>query len=106
MPDAAADLVRYLSSTEVQKKRAIDWSVLPTRPALYSDPDVLAKYPFFKIMLDVFNNAVARPSTVTGADYDQLSTAFFQNVNKVLTGAESGKDAVAQVEEVAKSIVH
>jgi trehalose/maltose transport system substrate-binding protein len=105
-PDAAADLVRYLSSAEVQKKRAIDWSVLPTRSALYSDPDVLAKYPFFKTMLDGFNNAVARPSTVTGADYNQLSTAFSQNVNKVLTGAESGKDAVDQVERVAKSIVH
>jgi trehalose/maltose transport system substrate-binding protein len=106
IPDAAADLVRYLSSAEVQKKRAIDWSILPTRPALYSDPDVLAKYPFFKIMLDVFNNAVARPSTVTGADYNSLSTAFSQNANKVLTGAESGKDAVVQVERVAKSIVH
>jgi trehalose/maltose transport system substrate-binding protein len=47
VPDAAADLVRYLSSAEVQKKRAIDWSILPTRPVLYSDPDVLAKYPFF-----------------------------------------------------------
>jgi trehalose/maltose transport system substrate-binding protein len=32
---------------EVQKKRAINWSILPTRPVLYSDPDVLAKYPFF-----------------------------------------------------------
>jgi trehalose/maltose transport system substrate-binding protein len=80
--------------------------VLPTRPALYSDPDVLAKYPFFKIMPNVFNNSVARPSTVTGADYNQLSTAFSQNVNQVLTGAESGKDAVDQVERVAKSIVH
>jgi trehalose/maltose transport system substrate-binding protein len=106
VPDAAADLVRYLCSAEIQKKRTIDWSLLPTRPTLYSDPDVLAKYPFFKTMLDVFNNAVARPSTVTGADYDQLSTAFFQNVNKVLTGAESGKDAVVQVEQVSKSIVH
>ena len=105
-PDAAADLVRYLSSAEVQKKRAIDWGVLPTRPALYSDPDVLAKYPFFKTMLDVFNNAVARPSTVTGGDYNQLSTTFSQSVNKVLTGAESGKDSVEQVERVAKSIVH
>ena len=105
-PDAAADLVRYLSSAEVQKKRAIDWSLLPTRPALYSDPDVLAKYPFFKTMLNVFDNAVARPSTVTGADYNQLSTAFSENVNKVLTGTESGKDAVVEVEKVAKSIVH
>jgi hypothetical protein len=55
---------------------------------------------------NVFNNAVARPSTVTGADYNQLSTAFSQNLNKVLTSAESGKDAVDQVGRVAKSIVH
>jgi trehalose/maltose transport system substrate-binding protein len=106
VPDAAADLIRYLSSADLQKKRTIKWSVLPTRPALYTDPDVLATYPWFKIMVDVFNNAVARPSTVTGADYNQLSTAFFQNVDKVLTGTESGKDAVVQVEQVARRIVH
>jgi trehalose/maltose transport system substrate-binding protein len=106
VPDEAADLIRYLSSTELQKKRALLWSVLPTRPALYSDSDILAKYPWFKIMLDVFNNAVPRPSTVTGADYNQLSTAFFQNVNKVLTGGESAQGAVLQVEKVAKRIVH
>ena len=40
-----------------------------------------------------FNNAAARPSTVTWADYNQLSTAFFQSVNNVLTRAEFGKDA-------------
>ena len=73
---------------------------------MYDDPDVLAKYPWFKIMLDVFSNAVARPSTVTGADYNQVSTAFFQNVNKVLTGAESGEDAVVQVQGVVTRIVH
>jgi len=76
VPDAAADLVRYLSSVEVQKRIAIQFSVLPTRLALYSDPDVLAKNPFFKIMLNVLNNAVARPSTVTGTEYNQVSTAF------------------------------
>jgi trehalose/maltose transport system substrate-binding protein len=103
--DAAADLVRFLSSAEVQKKRAIDLSFLPSLPALYTDPDVLAKNPFFKIMLDVLNNAVARPSTVTGADYNQLSSAVYDNVNRVLTGAESGKDAVAQIEQEAKRIV-
>ena len=105
VPDAAADLVRYLSSPEVQKRIAIHFSVLPARPALYSDPDVLAKNPFFKIMLNVFNNAVARPSTVTGGDYNQLSTAFFQNVNAVLTGDESAQKAVSEVEKAAKRIV-
>jgi hypothetical protein len=59
---------------------------------------LLAKYPWFKVMVDVFTNATARPSTVTGADYNQLSTAFFQNVNKVLIGDESTQEAVSQVE--------
>lgn len=104
-PDAAADLVRYLASEEQQKKRAIGLSMLPVLPALYSDPDILAKNPYYKNMLDVLNNAVARPSTVTGADYNVLSTAFFQNVNKVLTGGTSAQEAVSQVEKVAKRIV-
>jgi trehalose/maltose transport system substrate-binding protein len=104
-PDAGADVVRYLCSPEVQKKRAIDLSLLPTLPALYSDAEVLAKNPFFKNMLDVFNNAVARPATVTGTDYNQVSTAMFQNVNKVLAGGESGKDAVSQIERTCKRIL-
>src|ERR1700726_1790628 len=104
-PEVAADLVRYLCSSDSQKKRAIDLSLLPTLPALYADPDVLAKNAWFKNMLDVFKNAVARPSTVTGADYNQISTSFFQNVNKVLSGGESGKDAVLQIEKVGKRLV-
>jgi trehalose/maltose transport system substrate-binding protein len=104
-PDAAADLVKFLVSEETQKGRAVDLSLLPTLPALYSDADVLAKNPYFKNLLDVLQNAVARPSTVTGADYNQLSTAFFQSVNKVLTGGETPQNAVSQVERVAKRIV-
>jgi trehalose/maltose transport system substrate-binding protein len=104
-PDAAADLVKYLVSQEAQKGRAVDLSLLPTLPALYTDSDVLAKNPYFKNLLDVLQNAVARPSTVTGADYNQLSTAFFQSVNKVLTGGESPETAVKNVERVAKRIV-
>ncbi|MFZ0505286.1 MAG: ABC transporter substrate-binding protein [Chthoniobacterales bacterium] len=103
--DVAADLVKYLSSAEIQKQRAIEISELPTRPALYSDPDILAKNPWFKNIPEVLQNAVARPSTVTGADYNQISTAFFQNVNQVLSGTESAADAVKKVEQVGKRLV-
>jgi len=105
VPDAAADLVKYLVSQDEQKKHSIDLSQLPTLPALYTDPDVLAKNPFFKNALPVLQNAVARPSTVTGADYNQVSTSFFQNVNQVLTGTESAQQAVSAVEKVAKRIL-
>jgi trehalose/maltose transport system substrate-binding protein len=104
-PDAAADLVKYLDSVDEQKKRAIELSQFPTMPATYSDPDVLAKNAWFQKIPDVLKNAVARPSTVTGADYNQLSTAFFQNVNKMLSGGQSAKDTVQQVEKVAKRLV-
>jgi trehalose/maltose transport system substrate-binding protein len=103
--DVAADLVKFMASPASQKKRAIQLSQFPTLPALYSDPEVLAKNGWFKNMLDVLKNAVARPSTITGADYNQISTAFFQNVNKVLSGGESAQDAVQQVEKVGKRLV-
>jgi trehalose/maltose transport system substrate-binding protein len=104
-PEVAADLVRYLCSTEAQKKRAIDLSQLPTRPEVYKDPEVLAKNKWFSNAVEILNNAIARPSTVTKADYNQVSTAFFQSVNKVLSGGESAQQAVADVERVAKRIV-
>ncbi len=103
--DVAADLVKFLSSSDIQKRRAIELSALPTRPALYSDAEILAKEGWFKNMQEVLDNAVARPSTVTGADYNQISTAFFQNVNKVLSGGESAQDAVKNVEKVGKRLI-
>jgi trehalose/maltose transport system substrate-binding protein len=103
--DAAADLARFLCAAEIQKRRAVDLGELPTRPEVYKDPDVLAKYPWFANAVDILNNAIARPSTVTGADYNQVSTVFFQSVNKVLTGGESSQQAVSDVERVAKRIV-
>jgi trehalose/maltose transport system substrate-binding protein len=100
-PEVAADLVRYLCSSEIQKLYAIDMSQLPTRPDLYKDQEVLAMNPWFVNVLEILNNAVARPS---GADYNQLSRAIFQNVNKVLSGGESPGDAVVQIEQTAQSM--
>jgi hypothetical protein len=34
-----------------------------------------------------------------------LSTAFFQNVNNVLTGEEFGKDTVVKIEAAARRVV-
>ncbi|HEY5754011.1 MAG TPA: ABC transporter substrate-binding protein [Chthoniobacterales bacterium] len=104
-PEVAADLVRYLCSPEAQKKRALELSQIPTRPALYSDPDILAKTPWFKDLLPVLDNAVARPSTVTGAAYNQVSTAIFQNVNTVLSGGSTPEKAVQQIERTARRVV-
>lgn len=102
---AAADFVKYLTSAELQKSSAIDLSYLPTRPALYNDKDVLAKNGFFKDLLPVFENAIGRPSGVTGAKYNQASQAFWTGVNEAISGAKPVDQAVKETEAKLKSIV-
>lgn len=97
-PGVAADLVKYLTSYTVQKERARRLSLLPTRPALYRDPEVLALHPWFQDVLEVFLNAVARPSTVTGARYNRVSQAFYTGVHQVLTGEKSAEQALREIE--------
>ncbi len=98
-PQAAADLALYLAGYESQKNRAIVGSLNPTIEALYQDPEVLKATPIFGDLYDVFVNAVPRPSTASAPNYNEVSTAFFQAVHSVLTGAET--DSMAALEELA-----
>lgn len=94
-PELAADLVRYLTSYEEQKRRAIEASYNPTIDALYQDREVLAAVPFFGSLRDTFVNAVARPSVVSGTRYNQLSSGFFNAVHAVLSGREDAETSLA-----------
>jgi trehalose/maltose transport system substrate-binding protein len=98
-PDIAADLVRYLTSKEEQKRRAIEGSYNPTVEALYKDPDVLAAVPFFGSLYEVFVNAVARPSRVTGVKYNQVSSEFFNAVHTVLSKQSDAASSLAALEK-------
>ena len=102
----AADLVRYLTSAALQKRDAIELTRLPTRPALYSDPEVLAATPWFAQMLPVFTNAVARPSTVLKSNYNQFATLFFQNVSEALTNQETPDEALRKVDAGTQRLLH
>jgi trehalose/maltose transport system substrate-binding protein len=66
--------------------------------SLYQDPDVLEATPFFGSLYDVFTSAVARPSTATAPNYNEVSTAFFNAVHNVLTGKDNATDAMALLE--------
>jgi trehalose/maltose transport system substrate-binding protein len=96
--EVAADLVRYLTSYEEQKRRAIEGSYNPTIEALYQDEEVLKAAPFFGELRDTFVNAVARPSRQTGDRYNQVSSEFYNAVHDVLSGEADGASSVAQLE--------
>jgi trehalose/maltose transport system substrate-binding protein len=81
----AVDLVKYLTSSEEQKRRALVASFNPTIMSLYKDPELLKANPFMGNLYDTFVNAVPRP-TITGAKYNQVSTEFRNAVYSTLTG--------------------
>jgi trehalose/maltose transport system substrate-binding protein len=96
--EAAIDLVKFLTSAEEQKRRAITGGFTPTLPALYEDSGVLEANPHFKELYTTFTNAVARPSAPTGERYNQVSSEFFSAVHRTLSGQEKADASLANLQ--------
>jgi trehalose/maltose transport system substrate-binding protein len=98
-PAAAADLVLHMTSAAVQKDRAMRGSFNPTIGALYKDPDILKANPFMGELYGTFTNAVGRPTTVTGARYNQVSNQFWNAAHEVLSGKSKPDEALGRLEQ-------
>jgi len=96
---AAADLVMYMTSAVVQKERALKASFNPTIGALYKDPEILKANPFMGELYGTFTSAIARPTTVTGPRYNQVSNQFWNAAHEVLSGKAKPDEALGRLEE-------
>ncbi len=103
-PKEAADLVRYLTSAEEQKRRAMKGSFNPTRKSLYDDQELLKALPFLKDFEAVLESAVARPSTVTGDKYSRVASEYIRAVHNTLTGQGSAEENLAALEKQLERI--
>jgi trehalose/maltose transport system substrate-binding protein len=96
--EAAVDVAAFLTSADEQKARALSaFSVNPTIPAVYEDPEVAAN-PLFAAMGPILGTAYPRPSGVTADRYNEASTIFFTGVHSVLTGEATAAEAVDNME--------
>jgi trehalose/maltose transport system substrate-binding protein len=102
--DAAADLVMFMTSADIQKKRAIGGSYNPTIVDLYKDAEIVKANQFMGELLPVFTGAVARPATVTGLKYPEVSRAFWDATHEVLSKKASGADALKKLEGKLKQV--
>ena len=103
-PKESASLVQYLSSNAVQKERAIKGSYNPTIPALYKDAELLKATPIFGSLYDVFTGSVARPATITGAKYNQVSSMFWTAVSNTIQGTGSAATNLRNLESQLKAL--
>ncbi len=104
-PELATKLALWLTAPEQQKERWLKLNNLPTMPAIYTDPEVLAATPWVANLVPVFENASPRPSTVTGAKYNDVSVAFFTAVHNVLTKKSDAATALEDLEANLLSIL-
>jgi trehalose/maltose transport system substrate-binding protein len=98
-PREALELLRYLTSRDVQVKRSRLLSEAPTQPALYDLPEILEPNPRFALLSQAFRTGiVSRPSNITGKKYEDVSNAYMQTVHSVLTRERNAPEAAAALE--------
>ena len=76
-PDLAWRFVAFMTSKEIQKRIALFTGRGPTRLALYDDPDLTAKIPHLKSLLDTFKQAVPRPITPVYVPLSNIMQRYF-----------------------------
>jgi len=98
-PHEASLLVHYLTSDEGRARVWKENQSLPAQKAFYAYSGFSAAHPELAVLKDTFvNEAVARPSTVTGAKYAEVSRAYFSAVHSVLEGKETSAKAIGDLD--------
>lgn len=94
----AIAFVRYMTSKEVQRERAIGGAFLPTFKSLYTDAAVLSANPFFRSISELPNRVFRRPAALTGAQYDRVSRIYSHGVHMILTARTSASEGAATMQ--------
>ena len=100
--EAVIELLKFLTSPEIQRLNAVSRGYAPVTVDLYKDPTVRHAAPFFATLGNILlDGAIARPSTITGDKYDAISAAYFTSLHDVLIRRMS---AVSAVDELDRSL--
>jgi multiple sugar transport system substrate-binding protein len=81
-PQEALKVIKYLTSLDIQRQFTLETGSLSSRRELFSDPQVIAKYPHYPNLEKVANSAVLRPAI---AQYAQASDLLQRYLNAALT---------------------
>lgn len=96
--EPAIELVRFLTSEQAQKQRALESSRLPTRPALYDDREIASRQPIIPQWKAVLENAVPRPSAEIKTKYNEFSSLVWTAVHNTLAGNGTAADNLELLE--------
>ncbi|GAB1538465.1 ABC transporter substrate-binding protein [Scytonema sp. NUACC21] len=87
----AWEAIQYFTSEEAQRQFILSAGYVPSRRSLFTDPEIVAKYPHYPELLKVVDNAVLRPPV---AQYAQASDILQRYLSATLSGRISPEQAM------------
>ena len=90
-PEEAWKAIQYFTSREAQRRFIFSAGYVPSRRDLFTDPEIVAKYPHYPQLLKVVDNAVLRPPI---AQYAQTSDILQRYLSAALSGRMNSEQAM------------
>ncbi len=95
-------VIKFFTSEEVQRNYTLNTGHLPTRRSLYTDPQIVAKYPHFPQMLEVLEKSVLRPPI---PQYAQASDILQRYLSAAFTKRLSPEQAMKAAAEETRRLL-
>jgi multiple sugar transport system substrate-binding protein len=90
-PEEAWQVVEFFTSRAGQKQFALEHAYVPSRRDLFTDPDILAKFPHYEQLLEVAETTIPRPPV---GQYAQLSDILQRYLSAAITDQMSSEAAM------------
>jgi multiple sugar transport system substrate-binding protein len=101
-PDAAWKFIQFLTAPEQQKLRAVEGAYLPTRTALYDDPEIQEKVPVVPLAKEALQHTRPRP---VSPYYSDMSLEMQEQFNASLAGDISPEEAARTLKEQLENFI-
>jgi multiple sugar transport system substrate-binding protein len=96
----ALDFMKFMTNAENEKFQLTQGSLAPVLSALYSDPDLIAQFPYLPTLKISIENAVPRPVTPF---YPAVTKAVQDNAYEAIQGTKTVEQALTDMQAAITS---
>ncbi len=90
-PEEAWKAIQYFTSEQAQRQFILSAGYVPSRRSLFTDPEIVAKFPYYPKLLEIEDKAILRPPI---AQYDQASDILQRYLSAALTNRIAPESAM------------
>lgn len=101
-PDAAAEVIKFMSSEKAQKELFIKHGYTPTQSAVFNDKELIDYSPILSELLRALEVTKARPETPL---YAQISDVLQRQLSSILTGQDKVDDGMNRAQQNTEQIL-